>query len=93
MGVKQHLNNNRARVEPFWPSGKAVGWPKSGGHEQGMGPRMVTMDRDYAKVRANLGPKQLIFRLAISLALSPFLIGRMFLREPSWKYSATLVGS
>ena len=27
------------------------------------------------------------------LALSPFLIGRMFLREPSWKYSAKLVGS
>ena len=25
--------------------------------------------------------------------LSPFLIGRMFLREPSWKYSANLVGS
>ena len=28
-----------------------------------------------------------------SVALSPFLIGRMFLREPSWKYSAKLVGS
>ena len=26
-------------------------------------------------------------------ALSPFLIGRMFLRETSWKYSAKLVGS
>ena len=26
-------------------------------------------------------------------SLSPFLIGRMFLREPSWKYSAKLVGS
>ena len=26
-------------------------------------------------------------------ALSPFLIGRMFLREPSWKYPAKLVGS
>ena len=25
-------------------------------------------------------------------ALSPFLIGRMFLREPSWKYSAKIVG-
>ena len=25
--------------------------------------------------------------------LSPFLIGRMFLREPSWKYSAKLFGS
>ena len=25
--------------------------------------------------------------------LSPVLIGRMFLREPSWKYSAKLVGS
>ena len=25
--------------------------------------------------------------------VSPFLIGRMFLREPSWKYSAKLVGS
>ena len=25
--------------------------------------------------------------------LSPFLIGRMFLQEPSWKYSAKLVGS
>ena len=28
-----------------------------------------------------------------SLPLSPFLIGRMFLREPSWKYSVKLVGS
>ena len=27
------------------------------------------------------------------LALIPFLIGRMFVREPSWKYSANLVGS
>ena len=27
------------------------------------------------------------------VALCPFLIGRMFLREPSWKYSAKLVGS
>ena len=26
-------------------------------------------------------------------AVSPFLIGRMFLREPSWKYSANLFGS
>ena len=26
-------------------------------------------------------------------ALSPFLIGRMLVREPSWKYSANLVGS
>ena len=25
--------------------------------------------------------------------VSPFLIGRMFLREASWKYSAKLVGS
>ena len=25
--------------------------------------------------------------------LSPFLTGRMFVREPSWKYSANLVGS
>ena len=25
--------------------------------------------------------------------LSPFLIGQMFVREPSWKYSANLVGS
>ena len=28
-----------------------------------------------------------------SWPLSPFLIGRMFLREPSWKYSAKLAGS
>ena len=28
-----------------------------------------------------------------SILLSPFLIGRMFLREPSWKYSAKLAGS
>ena len=27
------------------------------------------------------------------LYLSPFLIGHMFLREPSWKYSAKLAGS
>ena len=26
-------------------------------------------------------------------ALSPLLTGRMFVREPSWKYSANLVGS
>ena len=32
-------------------------------------------------------------RNALVLSLSPFLIGRMFLREPSWKYSAKLVGS
>ena len=25
--------------------------------------------------------------------LSPFLVGRMFVREASWKYSANLVGS
>ena len=25
--------------------------------------------------------------------LKPVLIGRMFVREPSWKYSANLVGS
>ena len=30
---------------------------------------------------------------AVSVStLSPFLIGRMFLREPSWKYSANLFG-
>ena len=28
---------------------------------------MLTMDRDYAKVRPKFGPKQPIFRLAISL--------------------------
>ena len=28
-----------------------------------------------------------------SSPLSPFLTGRTFLREPSWKYSAKLVGS
>ena len=28
-----------------------------------------------------------------AFSLSPFLIGRMYLREPSWKYSAKLVGS
>ena len=26
-------------------------------------------------------------------ALSPFLTGRMFVREPSWEYSANLAGS
>ena len=30
---------------------------------------------------------------SVSDALSPSLTGRMFLREPSWKYSAKLVGS
>ena len=30
---------------------------------------------------------------ALQGTLSPFLIGRMFVREPSWKYSAKLVGS
>ena len=29
----------------------------------------------------------------VASVLSPFLIGRMFLREPSWKYSAKLAGS
>ena len=38
--------------------------------------------------RSGIEPRS--FRLP---ALSPFLIGRMFLREPSWKYSAKLVGS
>ena len=28
-----------------------------------------------------------------SYAISPFLTGRMFVREPSWKYSAKLGGS
>ena len=31
------------------------------------GPKMVTMDRDYTKSGPNLGPKQPLFRLAISL--------------------------
>ena len=31
--------------------------------------------------------------LVADWALSPFLIGQMFVREPSWKYSAKLVGS
>ena len=30
---------------------------------------------------------------AVWKVLSPFLIGRMFFREPSWEYSANLVGS
>ena len=30
--------------------------------------------------------------LSSPFVLSPFLIGRLFLREPSWKYSAKLVG-
>ena len=30
---------------------------------------------------------------AVWKVLSPFLIGRMFVREPNWKYSANLVGS
>ena len=38
----------------------------------------------------NFSPKCITTR---RLPLSPFLIGRMFLREPSWKYSAKLVGS
>ena len=29
----------------------------------------------------------------IRSCLKPFFIGRMFLREPSWKYSANLVAS
>ena len=31
--------------------------------------------------------------LLLSFVLSSFLTGRMFVREPSWKYSANLVGS
>ena len=34
-----------------------------------------------------------IFHLDEHCVLSLFLIGRMFLHEPSWKYSAKLVGS
>ena len=29
----------------------------------------------------------------IVIDYSPFLIGRMFVREPSWEYSANLAGS
>ncbi len=38
-------------------------------------------------------PREIASEISGVLALSPFLIGRMFLREPSWKYSAKLVGS
>ena len=32
-------------------------------------------------------------QFSVQTLLSPFLIGRTFVREPSWKYSAKLVGS
>ena len=38
--------------------------------------------------RSGVEPRS--FRLP---ALSPFLIGRLFVREPSWEYSANLNGS
>ena len=39
--------------------------------------------------RSGLEPRSLYLPAARP---SPFLIGRMFVREPSWKYSAKLVG-
>ena len=48
-----------------------------------------TAQGDTIAAHSNAEP----FRGAECTALSPFLIGRMFLREPSWKYSAKLVGS
>ena len=38
-------------------------------------------------------PKRIRTEAPCLLAESPFLIGRMFVREPSWKYSANLVDS
>ena len=40
-----------------------------------------------------IGLVQVIHGVVMPLALSPFLIGRMFVHEPSWEYSANLVGS
>ena len=34
-----------------------------------------------------------VFGTRCTPVLSTFLIGRMFVREPSWEYSANLVGS
>ena len=49
---------------------------------------------DWFSFRAELGALPVGDHGSLSIdALSPFLIGRMFLREPSWKYSAKLVGS
>ena len=46
------------------------------------------LDHEYSFVAVRR-----IFPTRFAKALSPFLIGRMFLREPSWKYSAKLFGS
>ena len=51
-------------------------------------PQTTTFEEMVAEAESNRGPSA--YRPD---ALSPFLIGRMFLREASWKYSAKLVGS
>ena len=53
-------------------------------------PPVITMRRGYTCKRVAQGGTE---SSNLSRRLSPFLIGRMFLREPSWKYSAKLVGS
>ena len=47
----------------------------------------------YLPAACSLLPSMIIIPLFFFYVLSPFLIGRMFLREASWKYSAMLVGS
>ena len=51
--------------------------------------------RDWRRPMLKNAGRCVTVHVACSLywVLSPYLIGRMFLREPSWKYSAKLVGS
>ena len=47
------------------------------------------------RIQQHSATRQLVdlFKNIFFIALSPFLIRRMFVREPSWEYSANLVGS
>ena len=47
---------------------------------------------DPHKTKEAVDHRQNCVKVEVAVLGSPFIIGRMFLREPSWKYSAKLVG-
>ena len=47
----------------------------------------------YGVTKYGSGWRKDVVNQSLELALSPFLTGRMFVREPSWKYLANLAGS
>ena len=55
----------------------------------GQCPKTVSTNHNLSEEKGE--PKR--YRTEVLPLTSPFLIGRMFVREPSWKYSAKLIGS